>query len=92
MCYCTALFLNIAIQAKNQIHKDAAAKARGDLASREHFIRFWDIFPTHDSYRGIGKHSFAIRNDVGKGQRRTHKLKDYSRQLDEVIDLGHDDL
>ena len=30
---CTALFINIAIQAKKQIHKDAAAKARGDLAS-----------------------------------------------------------
>jgi hypothetical protein len=28
---CTALFLNLAIQAKKQIHKDAAAKARGKI-------------------------------------------------------------
>ncbi|KAN0069744.1 hypothetical protein V8E54_012050 [Elaphomyces granulatus] len=29
--YCRALFLNLAIQAKKQIHKDAAAKARGKI-------------------------------------------------------------
>ncbi|KAN0071592.1 hypothetical protein V8E54_010188 [Elaphomyces granulatus] len=31
--YCRSLFLNIAIQAKKQIHKDTAAKGRGDEAS-----------------------------------------------------------
>ncbi|KAN0070437.1 hypothetical protein V8E54_011306 [Elaphomyces granulatus] len=46
--YCRALFLNLAIQAKKQIHKDAAAKARGDSASREHLIKFWDAFPVAD--------------------------------------------
>jgi hypothetical protein len=39
---CVALFLNLAIQAKKQIHKDAAAKARGDSASRDYLIKFWD--------------------------------------------------
>ena len=32
---CVALFLNLAVQAKKQIHKDGAAKARGDSASRD---------------------------------------------------------
>jgi len=32
---CVALFLNLAVQAKKQIHKDGVAKARGYSASRD---------------------------------------------------------
>ena len=84
---CTALFINIAIQAKKQ---DAATEARGDLASREHFIRFWDVFPTDEAHHHVGKHYFAIQNDICRGQRRSHKLKDSSLQRAEILDPGDD--
>lgn len=92
-----ALFLNLAIQAKKQIHQDAAAKAQGDSASRDHLLKFWDAFPISESYCGVGKHSFAIRNHAGirtRGQRpaAAHKPKDYSLQLEEVIDWDDDGL
>jgi hypothetical protein len=60
---CVVLFLNLAIQVKKQIHRDAAAKARGNSASREHLIKFWDSFPIKEAYFRIGMHSFAVRND-----------------------------
>jgi len=78
----------MAIQVKRQMHKDAAAQARGDSASREHLIKFWDAFPISENYHNIG-HCFALRSDLGKG-RRAHKPKDYSLQLEQIIDLEED--
>ena len=54
------LFLNLAIQAKKQIHKDVAAKVQGDSTSRDQ-----DAFPISELYCSVGKHYFTIRNDAG---------------------------